>query len=222
MLYGDVLRARRLVGLRGVGYMHDGYYYVKNVTHKIKKGEVQPVIHTCSRRTRFHNSGCDAMSIQRFYGKYHGTVTTNADEENRGRIRAKVPAVFDEEEAGWALPCVPYAGPGVGFFFIPPVDAHVWIEFEQGKSDKPIWTGCFWYLGEAPVLPALADTKIIKTKTATLKLDDLPGAEGITIETKSGLKIVMNVEGIELSNGAASVKLTPASVSVNNGALEVI
>jgi hypothetical protein len=39
VLYSDVLRARRLVGLRGVGYMHDGLYYVKNVTHKIKKGE---------------------------------------------------------------------------------------------------------------------------------------------------------------------------------------
>ncbi|MCL4436292.1 MAG: hypothetical protein M1503_02870 [Thaumarchaeota archaeon] len=39
VLYGDILRARRLVGLRGVGYLHDGYYYVKNVTHRIKKGE---------------------------------------------------------------------------------------------------------------------------------------------------------------------------------------
>jgi hypothetical protein len=39
LLYGDVLRARRLVGLRGVGYMHDGNYYVKSVTHKIRKGE---------------------------------------------------------------------------------------------------------------------------------------------------------------------------------------
>lgn len=38
-LYGDVLRARKLVGLRGVGYMHDGFYYVKNVTHTVKKGE---------------------------------------------------------------------------------------------------------------------------------------------------------------------------------------
>lgn len=37
--YGDVLRARKLVGLRGVGYMHDGFYYVKNVTHTVKKGE---------------------------------------------------------------------------------------------------------------------------------------------------------------------------------------
>lgn len=39
MAYGDVLRARKLVGLRGVGFMHDGLYYVKNVTHKIRKGE---------------------------------------------------------------------------------------------------------------------------------------------------------------------------------------
>lgn len=37
--YGDVLRARKMVGLRGVGFMHDGFYYVKNVTHKIRRGE---------------------------------------------------------------------------------------------------------------------------------------------------------------------------------------
>jgi hypothetical protein len=162
------------------------------------------------------------MSIQRFYSKYRGKVTDNRDPLMQGRIRAKVPAVFGEEETGWALPCTPYAGSQVGFFFVPPVDANIWIEFEGGDPDYPIWTGGFWGTGEAPVMPALADTKIIKTDTASIKLDDLPGIGGITIETKTGLKIVMNVSGIELSNGAASIKLTPASVSVNNGALEVI
>lgn len=39
MRYGDVLRPRRLVGVRGAGYLLDGFYYVKRVTHKIKKGE---------------------------------------------------------------------------------------------------------------------------------------------------------------------------------------
>lgn len=34
--YGDILQARKLVGLRGAGYSHDGLYYVKSVTHKIK------------------------------------------------------------------------------------------------------------------------------------------------------------------------------------------
>jgi len=37
--YGDVLKARRLVGLRGVGDAFDGLYYVKSVTSKIKRGE---------------------------------------------------------------------------------------------------------------------------------------------------------------------------------------
>jgi hypothetical protein len=36
--YGDVLRARGLVGLRGAGQSHDGLYYVKRVTHKIARG----------------------------------------------------------------------------------------------------------------------------------------------------------------------------------------
>jgi hypothetical protein len=37
--YGDLLRARGLVGLRGAGYSYDGLYYVKRVTHNIRNGE---------------------------------------------------------------------------------------------------------------------------------------------------------------------------------------
>jgi hypothetical protein len=37
--YGDILRARGLVGLRGVGFQYDGYYYVKSVTHQIRRGD---------------------------------------------------------------------------------------------------------------------------------------------------------------------------------------
>ncbi|MGH7230112.1 MAG: hypothetical protein ACREJU_01975, partial [Nitrospiraceae bacterium] len=37
--YGRTLKARRLVGLRGVGTAFDGLYYVKSVTHTIKRGE---------------------------------------------------------------------------------------------------------------------------------------------------------------------------------------
>lgn len=36
--YGHVLRARRLVGLRGAGISYDGQYYVKSVTHNIARG----------------------------------------------------------------------------------------------------------------------------------------------------------------------------------------
>jgi phage protein D len=37
--YGRALQSRRLVGVRGVGFSYDGLYYVKQVTHRIKRGE---------------------------------------------------------------------------------------------------------------------------------------------------------------------------------------
>jgi hypothetical protein len=36
--YGRLLKARQLVGVRGVGSSFDGLYYVKSVTHSIKRG----------------------------------------------------------------------------------------------------------------------------------------------------------------------------------------
>ena len=37
--YGRVLKSRQLVGVRGAGLAYDGLYYVKSVTHNIKRGE---------------------------------------------------------------------------------------------------------------------------------------------------------------------------------------
>jgi hypothetical protein len=37
--YGDLLEARGTVGLRGAGFTHDGFYYVKSVSHTISKGQ---------------------------------------------------------------------------------------------------------------------------------------------------------------------------------------
>jgi hypothetical protein len=37
--YGDLLQPRGLAGLRGAGYAHDGFYYVKRVKHSIARGE---------------------------------------------------------------------------------------------------------------------------------------------------------------------------------------
>lgn len=157
-----------------------------------------------------------------FYGKYRGVVSDNRDPLMLGRVRAKVKDVLGEQESGWALPSVPYAGNGVGLFLIPPNKAWVWIEFEHGDPDYPIWTGCFWTQGELPATPANPETKVLKTDTATITLSDVPGAGGITIETTTGMKIVMNMSGVEVTNGqGASIKLDQNKVSVNNGALEV-
>ncbi len=37
--YGQPLKARGIVGVRGAGLAYDGLYYVSSVTHNIKRGE---------------------------------------------------------------------------------------------------------------------------------------------------------------------------------------
>jgi uncharacterized protein involved in type VI secretion and phage assembly len=163
-----------------------------------------------------------------FYGKYRGTVTDNADLLMLGRVRAKIPDILGDKESGWALPCSPYAGKGVGLFLVPPKGASVWIEFEYGNPDRPIWSGGFWDKAtDLPVQSApqlLPDNKVLKTNNCTITLDDTPGISGITIEAKSGAvsaKIEMSMDGITISCAKGKVKTGPITVSINDGALEV-
>lgn len=161
--------------------------------------------------------------MTQFWGKYRGTVVNNVDLENRGRLQIMVPSVLGTSRLSWAMPCVPYAGPGVGFFALPPRNARIWVEFENGDPDHPIWVGGFWdQSSDVPASPALAQTKVLKTDTATLTLDDTPGAGGVTIETATGMKIVINVQGIEINNGqGATIKLQGPKTSINGTAFEV-
>jgi uncharacterized protein involved in type VI secretion and phage assembly len=161
--------------------------------------------------------------MSQYYGKYRGKVENNVDPMMLGRIQVSCPAVLGDGTPNWAMPCAPYAGSGVGLFAIPPVGANVWVEFEAGELDHPIWSGCFWGKGEVPTSPPLAQVKILKTDAATITLDDQPGIGGITLALKSGQKIVMNARGIEIDNGmGAVIKMAGPQVTVNNGALDVI
>lgn len=163
-----------------------------------------------------------------FYGKYRGVVTDNDDPLMTGRVRAKVPDVTGDQESGWALPCAPFGGSGMGFFAVPKVGAGVWIEFEHGDPDYPIWSGCwFGSLAEMPpqLLSPPSPAKKVMLITAgghTILLDDTPGVGGITLETAGGQKIVLNSQGIEINNGKeGTIKLAGPQVSINGGALEV-
>jgi uncharacterized protein involved in type VI secretion and phage assembly len=156
-----------------------------------------------------------------FFGKYRGKVEDNKDPMLSGRLQVSAPAALGSAKA-WALPCAPFAGPSVGFFAMPPVGANVWVEFEGGNPESPIWSGCFWGLGEFPASLALPQIKVLKTDTATVTLSDLPGVGGVTIETADGKKIVINATSIEIDDGAGgSVKLMGPKVSINGTALEV-
>jgi uncharacterized protein involved in type VI secretion and phage assembly len=117
-----------------------------------------------------------------------------------GRLQVSVPALLGDIQTGWALPCVPFAGDGVGFFMLPPAGSNVWVEFEQGDLDHPIWSGCLWGAGQAPAWPAGEAMKVLKTDEVTIIINDLPGAGGVTIELSSGLKLAITSTGVEITS----------------------
>jgi len=169
----------------------------------------------------------------RYYGKYRGTVLVNVDPLQIGRIVAQVPDVLGELPSSWAMPCVPAAGVESGAFIVPPLGSQVWIEFEQGNPDYPIWTGGFWGLvAEVPALatipPAIPPGQNIVIQTTgqnSLILSDsvpTPATGGIVLKGASGAMIVVNETGIYLSNGqGATITLIGPTVAINVTALTV-
>ncbi len=153
----------------------------------------------------------------RYYGKYRAFVVDNDDKENRGRLRLRIPSVLgDDVVSGWALPCAPYGGAAdQGFFFIPEKDAGVWVEFEEGNLDYPIWVGTFWGKpGGTTEVPSPASdqspptSKIIKTLNHTIELADESGAEAINItDAANSNTVVIDKNGVALEDANGN-KLT--------------
>jgi hypothetical protein len=171
---------------------------------------------------------------RKFYGKYRGTVVNNIDPEMLGRIQASVPAVSGFVPTSWAMPCVPIAGKQEGIFAVPQIGSGVWIEFEAGDPDKPVWVGGYWGIAaEVPALglvpPPIPPGQNIVLQTTlqnTVLISDAapsPLTGGIILRSATGAMLVVNDLGIFIQNGkGASLTMVGPAVDINMGALTVI
>lgn len=174
----------------------------------------------------------DTTEGKKFYGKYKATVVQNIDPELRGRIMCTVPDVLGLAPSSWCESCAPLAGPTgapMGVYLVPPIGAGVWVEFERGDPDKPIWTGCRFARGDVPPLAfvGLPISPNIVMQTAgqnTLVISDLPGPTGgIMLKSPTGASIIVNDTGIYIQNGkGASLTMIGPAVNINNGAINVV
>lgn len=178
--------------------------------------------------------------MQKFFGKYRATVLNNIDPEMRGRLLLSIPDVLDLIPSSWAEPCTPLAGPTgppMGVYMVPPIGAGVWVEFEQGDHNYPIWVGCRW--GGASDVPPLAHLGLpvspnIVLQTAgqnSLVISDLPGPTGgIMLKSATGASIIVNDTGIYIQNGKGAtltmvgpaINISGKPVNINEGALNII
>jgi len=159
-------------------------------------------------------------AAQRFYGKHRGIVTDNNDPDGIGRIKVQVPSVMGETEVGWALPAFPFIGDGHGFFMLPEVDSMVWVEFEAGNPDFPIWSGGFLTQNQSRPDPGDVAVRVIVSKNShKVVLDD--DADKIVVEHSSGGTIEMTASEITVSVGGSKMVMSTTSISFNDGVVKI-
>jgi uncharacterized protein involved in type VI secretion and phage assembly len=170
---------------------------------------------------------------RRYFGKYRGKVVDNNDSSQLGRIKVKVDGIV-EGDGLWAWPCVPYAGPRVGFYCLPPKEALVWVEFEGGDPSFPIWTGCLWAKGELPTQASSVDTRLLRTDKAHMLFDDSAGEVLVKNDQDASVKLGADIKseagqathtvgasGVVSESSSGKVEVAAAGVTINNGAFKV-
>ena len=125
--------------------------------------------------------------MEKYFGKYSGIVVDNRDDQRLGQLQVSVPAIFPADDAIVARPALPY-----GVYFVPEVDAKVWIEFEGGDPGLPIWTGLQSVPGEWPQEADVSPPakRVIKTASGQLIiLNDISSEQGIEIQGNARIVI---------------------------------
>jgi len=187
-----------------------------------------------------------------YYGKYKGFIRDTNDPEGRGRLRAYCPQVMGEDSDNqdgwldWAEACFPWMGGINAMDFGVPYTAKeageeigVWIEFEAGNPDFPIWSGCFTI---APRKDGRRDRVAPKDLKAAspggslvasagsvpgAKVDAInppkaaPGAKETGIWVKKGRDIIIgSVDGGAIVIGPAGVQLVGTFVRANGRVID--
>jgi hypothetical protein len=169
----------------------------------------------------------DPPGTERFYGKYRGQVLENLDPKGIGRLLVSVPDVLGIVPSSWAMPCVPMGGLQMGTFIVPPPGAGVWVEFENGNPEYPIWVGFFW--GSAAETPITA--KLLTPKSPAFLIETIGKSKVVVSDTPvppmKGSGVLIQSAAAAISVDTTGVTITAPTinlvgvVNINNGALIV-
>jgi hypothetical protein len=145
----------------------------------------------------------------RYYSKYRAWVYDNNDPEGLGRLKLIIPQVSGPQFYNyWAFPSGMPSNKDFGMQIIPQKGAMVWVEFEGGSPEIPIWshghftrseipkddkdlkdTGCYWFITQAGHRVKINDTKnyisIQSSKGDTVVLNE----KGVSIKTDKSISL---------------------------------
>jgi hypothetical protein len=137
--------------------------------------------------------------VGKYYGKYSGSVVSNADATKTGILSVIVPSVFGPTMQVDARPCFAF-----GQFFVPADGTKVWVEFEGGDTQYPIWTGIYYPAADVPTEAQKdpPDNRVIRTPSGhTVELNDETDNEAVVIRHKDNSFVAIDKDGsVVISN----------------------
>ncbi len=156
-----------------------------------------------------------------YFGKYRGIVTDVDDPNNQCRIKARVDGLLNGQETGWALPVAPFAGDGHGMVMLPKVGSGVWVEFEAGRLDHPIWSGAWWGSNQRPDPQGSQVRVIVSENGHKVILDDEHDEIKLIHGATNGPEIKLTDSEIVLTCGSCEIKISTDDISLNNGQIKI-
>ena len=141
------------------------------------------------------------MAANQYFGKYRAKVVDVKDPEKRGRIRVMCPKVLGDAKSSWCEPCVPVAYDKGGDFAIPKLNEFVWVEFEEGNPNNPIYTGGLWSTNKSPSSSYATGSRLI--------------TRGACRITMTGSSLILSVGSSKVTITGNNIKLSSAKVELN-------
>ncbi len=157
----------------------------------------------------------ETMTATSFPGLYVGQVEVveNDDDRYPGSIKVSIPSIFGlpsgDEAAVWARPCFPY-----GHFFVPEVGDKVWLAFENGNSQSPVWLGVWYPEGKTPNAAQISPPtkRVIESSQGSMIIFDDEGKK-LTLKVGNN-SIEINENGILIDASSKEVIIKASSVDV--------
>jgi len=140
--------------------------------------------------------------LGRYYSSYRGFVVDNDDPKGLNRIKIISPIIdsFDNTEGAWAYPKTNWGGKGYGFNILPQKGDMIWVEFEHGDLNYPIWSFASYGTDEKPTEFDSPNKYGFKTPAGSIIIiDDTEGVESILVKHHNELEYIKLVkEKVEL------------------------
>ena len=144
------------------------------------------------------------------YGLYRAKVVQRDDDRQRGRIKVQIPSIMGEGKSQWVEACMNTAYDNGGDIAIPKIGDTVWIAFEEGDINRPVYMGNFFSAFKTPLRNYDQDTRVIswdkcriemKGETMTITVGDstVVTLTGSTITANTSAHIEMNAGRIDLN-----------------------